>query len=93
MLEIRIASLRKASGMSQTQLAHTLHFCPSTVGMYEQGRRTPNIDILVAMAQLFSVSLDYLLTGTEFQGNHETYRQPPACPCQDCCHRRMCCRW
>lgn len=91
MLADRIAILRKTIGLSQSQLAHTLHLGPSAVGMYEQGRRTPNIDILVAMAQLFGVSLDYLLTGAEFQGNHEIYPQLHTCPCQGCCHRKKCC--
>ena len=31
--------------------------------MYEQGRREPPADRLVAMARLFHVSTDYLLTG------------------------------
>lgn len=91
MLCRRISALRRASGMSQIQFAQKLNISPSTAGMYEQGRRTPNIDILVAMAQLFSVSLDYLLTGAEFQGNHEIYPQPHTCPCCGCCHRKKCC--
>lgn len=91
MLADRIAMLRKTIGLSQSQLAHTLHIGPSAVGMYEQGRRTPSIDILVAMAKRFGVSLDYLLTGTEFQGDQETRPQAPTCPCHGCCRRKKCC--
>lgn len=63
MLGARIASLRREAGLNQAELAQQLQISPSAVGMYEQGRREPSADTLVAMAQLFGVSLDYLLTG------------------------------
>lgn len=63
MLGERIAKLRRQSGLSQRQLAAYLSVSPSTVGMYEQDRREPSAGRLVAMAALFDVSLDYLLTG------------------------------
>lgn len=66
MLPCRIAWLRRSMGMNQLQLAQELHLSPSTIGMYEQGRRTPNIDTLIQMSSLFNVSLDYLVTGSEF---------------------------
>jgi len=65
MLSKQIVQLRKKKGMSQSQLAKALAVSPSAIGMYEQGRRVPTLDIIIAMAQLFEVSLDYLLTGTE----------------------------
>ncbi len=72
MLGARIATLRRKAGWSQSQLAETLQISPSAVGMYEQGRREPSADLLVAMAHRFGVSVDYLLTGNP--GN-ETERQ------------------
>ena len=63
MLGMRIAALRRAAGWSQGELAQQLGVSPSAVGMYEQGRREPSADTLVALARLFGVSLDYLLTG------------------------------
>lgn len=64
MLGARIAALRRAAGWSQGELAQVLQVSPSAVGMYEQGRREPSLEILVAMSRAFSVSLDYLLTGS-----------------------------
>ena len=64
MLGQRIAVLRRAAGMSQTQLAAALQVSSSAVGMYEQGRREPSGQTLVALARLFGVTTDYLLTGT-----------------------------
>ena len=63
MLGQRIAVLRRCAGMSQAQLASALGVSPSTVGMYEQERREPSGQTLVALAQLFDVTTDYLLTG------------------------------
>ena len=63
MLGARIAALRRDRGLSQAELAHRLGISPSAVGMYEQGRREPSVELLVAMAEEFHVSTDYLLTG------------------------------
>lgn len=63
MLGTRIASLRQGRGMSQQELARRLHISPSAVGMYEQGRREPSVDTLIALSREFGVSLDYLLSG------------------------------
>lgn len=63
MLGERIAQCRKACGLSQSGLAMRLNISPSTVGMYEQGRREPPCDILVALSRELNVTLDYLLTG------------------------------
>ena len=63
MLGVRIAALRRKEGWSQAQLAQKLGISPSAVGMYEQGRREPSAQLLVALAREFQVSTDYLLTG------------------------------
>ena len=88
MLASRILDLRKNAGMSQLQLAQKLNVCQSTIGMYEQGRRTPAIDMLVQMAKLFDVSLDYLVTGREIADSITSERyttMKSACPCRRCC--------
>lgn len=63
MLGARIAALRRQRGMSQAELASALRISSSAVGMYEQGRREPSAQMLVAMAKFFEVTTDYLLTG------------------------------
>lgn len=59
----RIAALRKAAGLNQQTLAARLGVSASAIGMYEQGRREPSAQTLVAMAEVFGVSTDFLLTG------------------------------
>ena len=63
MLGARIAALRRQKNMNQHELARNLGISSSAVGMYEQGRREPPLRLIVAMARLFEVSTDYLLTG------------------------------
>lgn len=63
MLGRRIAFLRHCRGISQAALAAKLNISASTLGMYEQGRRSPPSDILISLAGFFHVSTDYLLTG------------------------------
>ena len=63
MLGKQIESLHRRKGLSQAELAKHLHISPSAVGMYEQERREPPIDILVAMSEEFGVTLDFLVTG------------------------------
>lgn len=63
MLGTRIATLRQGMGLSQAELAKRLHISSSAVGMYEQGRREPSVDTLIAMSREFGVTLDYLLSG------------------------------
>ncbi len=63
MLGARIAALRRHANMSQAELAQRLAVSASAVGMYEQGRREPSMDRIVALSRLFGVTADYLLTG------------------------------
>ena len=63
MLGSRIAALRRDAGLSQAELAARLGVSPSAMGMYEQGRREPSAQLLVALARELGVTTDFLLTG------------------------------
>ena len=63
MLGERIGALRRARGLSQAELASLLQISPSAMGMYEQGRREPSLQTVVALAKHLTVSTDFLLTG------------------------------
>ena len=63
MLGARIAALRRQAGLSQAQLAQHLKISPSAMGMYEQGRREPPVQTIVALSRILAVSTDFLLTG------------------------------
>lgn len=71
MLGERICLLRKQARMSQSELAERLRVSPSTIGMYEQGRREPSLAVAVELSRIFEISVDCLLTGkplTEHDG-------------------------
>lgn len=59
----RIANLRRKAGLSQAALANRLGISAGAIGMYEQGRREPPLDIIVKLCSIFGVTTDYLLTG------------------------------
>ncbi len=59
----RLKSLRQASGMNQMQVAQVLDIKRETYASWEIGRSSPKYDLLIKIAQLYNVSLEYLLTG------------------------------
>ncbi|MBQ8417031.1 MAG: helix-turn-helix transcriptional regulator [Phascolarctobacterium sp.] len=56
-----LQELREDRNVSRKELAAFLNVSVSTLGMYEQGRREPNIDMLIKLADYFNVSLDFLV--------------------------------
>jgi transcriptional regulator with XRE-family HTH domain len=57
----RLKMLRKEKKIKQEQLAEALNIGKSSVGNYEIGTRLPDADVVVALADYFNVSADYLL--------------------------------
>lgn len=68
MVGMRIAQLRREHNMTQRELARALNVSPSAIGMYEQGRRQPSADLIVAICDTFSISTQWLLTGRPYTG-------------------------
>jgi len=66
----RIAQLRSEQGLTQRELAQTLKIATSTISMYEQQNREPDIAIIVKIAEHFNVSVDYLLGTTQERGRY-----------------------
>lgn len=61
----RIKMLRKQKGLSQAELAKHLHVFQTAVSQWEVERTLPSLDIAVAMADFFGVSVEYLLGQSE----------------------------
>lgn len=57
----RIREMRKANQMSQGDLAKKLGVAQNTLSTWEIGRHEPDNDALIKIADLFGVSIDYLL--------------------------------
>lgn len=56
-----IKYLRKKKGLNQNELADELGSKRSTVGNWENKERTPDLDSIIKIAELFEVSLDELV--------------------------------
>lgn len=56
-----IQYLRKKSNMTQQALADKLNYTPKAVSKWERGESMPEIEVLAAIASLFSVTVDFLL--------------------------------
>lgn len=67
MLGERIKEIRKKLGLKQEQFADLLNIESKTaISYWENNQRTPgDINILVTIASLGKVTLDWLLTGVE----------------------------
>lgn len=64
-LSERIRELRVKQGYTQVSLAQKLSVTKQAVSNWENGNIQPSIDMLVRLADLFSVTTDYLL-GREY---------------------------
>lgn len=54
---LRIRTMRKSRDMTQDDLARAIGQSPSSITMYETGRREPDFETLEALADVFNVPL------------------------------------
>lgn len=71
----QMKELRKANGLTQATLAKALGIGQTTVANYEKGVRLPDLDMLISIANYFSVTIDTLVGRSEkqVQSKHSTY--------------------
>lgn len=61
----RLKELRKKRHISQVKLAMDLNMNQNTISRYERGEHEADYDTLIAIADYFGVSVDYLLGRTD----------------------------
>lgn len=61
-LEEKLVSLRKAKGLSQMKLAEKMNVSRQAISRWETGAAIPSSENLKYLSDLYSVSLDYLLS-------------------------------
>ncbi len=66
---IKLYELRLEKGLSQRQIAKMLNISQSTYNNWENSRTEPSIAQLIQIAQLFGVSVDFLIGNTDDMGN------------------------
>lgn len=57
----RVKDIMQNKGLKQSDLAKMTGITEATISRYCNGRRTPNIKVLVKIAKILNVSTDYLL--------------------------------
>ena len=64
---IGLKEIRKKRKFSQLKVAMDLCISREALSYYETGKRSPDVDMLVKLSEYFNVSIDYLITGKNFE--------------------------
>lgn len=64
---IGLKDIRKRKKYNQLKVALDLNISREALSHYENGKRSPDIEMLVKLSRYFDVSIDYLITGHEFE--------------------------
>ena len=71
LIGLRIKTMRQSRRMTQADLAKAIDQSPSSITMYETGRRRPDFETLEALADVFNVSLPSIV------GDENEYEMDP----------------
>ena len=63
---IGLKLIRKQKKLSQLKVAMDLSISREALTYYENGKRSPDLNMLLKLSQYFNVSIDYLITGKDF---------------------------
>ena len=58
--------IRKKKKLNQLKVAMDLNMSREALSHYENGKRSPDIQMLRRLSQYFGVSIDFLINGREF---------------------------
>ena len=75
LIAVRIRTMRKSRKMTHEDLAKAIGQSPSSISMYENGRREPNFETLEAIADVFNVPLASLMLDDEMTDEEKRWSQ------------------
>ena len=55
-----LSALRQQKGLTQLQLAEKLNYSDKAISKWERGESLPDLDVLIKLAELYDVDLNYL---------------------------------
>ena len=64
---IGLKLIRKERKLNQLKVALDLNISREALSHYENGKREPSLSLLVEMSKYFNVSINFLITGEEFE--------------------------
>jgi len=73
---IRLTELRKEFKLTQQKLAEKINVSRSSVVQYEAGEKSPRYDVLLKIASLFGVSIDFLLGNIDIRARFPEMFEP-----------------
>ena len=59
--------VRKEKGLNQLKVALDLNISREALSHYENGKRSPDMQMLRKLSEYFNVSIDFLVNGREFK--------------------------
>lgn len=59
-LALVLKELRKSKNLTQNEISKEINITQRAYSFYETGKREPNIDTLIKLADFYKVSLDYI---------------------------------
>ena len=63
---IGLRQIRLKKGLSQLKVAMDLNISREVISYYENGKRNPDLAMLLTLSKYFNKSIDYLITGKDF---------------------------
>ena len=64
---VGLKNIRKQKKYSQLKVAMDLSISREALSYYENGKRSPDLDMLVSLSNYFDVSIDFLITGKDYK--------------------------
>ena len=64
---IGLKIIRKQKNYSQLKVAMDLNISREALSYYENGKRSPDVDMLIKLSEYFNVSIDFLIKGKDFE--------------------------
>jgi transcriptional regulator with XRE-family HTH domain len=73
-----IIKLRTGAGMTQAELGEKLNYSDKTISKWERGEAIPDAYVLTQLAEIFGVTVDYILSShSEWKPNEVTTEDKP----------------
>lgn len=73
MFNKRLREIRMKRKFTQQNMADQLGISLNAYQKYEQAERSPSLECLVKIADIFNISLDYLLCRDDFMKSHGVF--------------------
>jgi len=58
--------IRKQRNLNQLKVAFDLNISREAISHYENGKRSPDVQMLKKLSEYFNISIDFLINGKEF---------------------------